>query len=270
MNDPSGDDEVARLQRLVYGANSTPDERRRAADALQELAVADAADQAADATSTLSEPSGGGAAEAPAVAGNDDAPDPDDDRRLGRRFALRVAAVAGAALVIGILAGWQLAQLTAADADAGALPTPSASPGPRLQADVLAAMPVAAETLAARVFLRPAVPEDMPDIPGMPEGTRITLSGGPAEFRLLATRSDGVRFYAARDGAELCLYVTFPEPADGAIALAGCTQEGRFPEDGIRVDGSSGQASIDATWHPDGSLQMGMLNAPLPGAPLPG
>jgi hypothetical protein len=270
MNDPSGDDDVARLQRLVYGANSTPEERRRAADELQALAVADAA-ATADGASAIPESAGGGAAEAPAMVGDDDTPDLEEDRGPGRRVALRIAVVAGAAaLVIGIIAGWQLSQLTAADADAGALPTPSASPGPRLQADVLAAMPVAAETLAARVFLRPAVPDDSPDMPGMPEGTRITLSGGPAEFRLLATRSDGVRFHAARDGAELCLYITFPQPSDGAIALAGCTQEGRFPEDGIHVNSSSGQASIDATWHPDGSLQIGMLNAPPPGAPLPG
>jgi len=160
------------------------------------------------------------------------------------------------------MAGWQLGQLSAADAtDAGASATPPASPGPLLQADVLAAMPVAAETLAARVFLREAVAQDTPGLPGLADNAMLTPGGGPLEFRLLATRSDGTQFFAARDsdGADLCFFITFTAEQ---TASAACTDGGRFPNEGLRLGASAGNGrdAVDATWRPDGSLQIGMLS----------
>jgi hypothetical protein len=273
----ASEDEVARLQRLVYGADSTPDERRRATEQLQTLATA--TDAAADPSPDAGErehPGGDASSSAgtqTAHAARRDSPAPDDEPGRGRRIAIRIGIVAGAAaLVLGIVAGWQLAQLSGADAaDAGpsaaltAVPTESA--GPRLQADVLAAMPVAAHTLAARVFLRPAVPEDTPDYPGESVAPRYTPGGGPLEFRRLATRADGTTFFAARDGEDLCLVIVFvPEP-DSISSMGTCTESGRFPNEGLQLSGSAGPGteSVDATWRPDGSIQIGVITGAPPG-----
>lgn len=278
MNHP--DDEVARLQRLVYGADSTTDERRRAAEELHELAKATDATarpspaEAGDPDPTDASGSADGAATAadtasssPAGAGD---PPPGDDPGRGRRLAIRIGVAAGVvALILGIVAGWQLGQLNGADAaDADALTAPTGSAGPRLQADVLAAMPVAAETLAARVFLRAAVPEDRPDLPGLREGAGMVPGNGPREFRLLATRADGIRFFAARDVDELCLfYVTPVSSPEGVTAIGTCTRGGRFPSEGLRLSGSGGGGaeSVDATWRPDGSLEIGVITEAPPG-----
>ena len=269
MNHPHDGAYVGRLQRLAYGADSTPEERRRAAEELQALA----ADAAANDATENSDPAAGGAAPTRAQAAAaaeatapDDAPEPDEEPGIGRRLVIRIGVAAGAAaLVLGVMAGWQLGQLSDADAaDAGSPKAPTASPGPLLQADVLAAMPVAAETLAARVFIRPAIGEDTPGLPGLLDTGGTTPGGGPLEFRLLATRVDGVEFFAARDGADLCLFVVFSAEQ---TATGTCTQGGRFPEEGLQLGASAGNGrdSIDATWHPDGSLQIGMLSG-APGA----
>jgi hypothetical protein len=269
MNHPHDDAHVGRLQRLAYGADSTPEERRRAADELKALAAGTPVNASPSPGPGDADSDGGGppstraqAAAAAAAAAPGDSPEPDDQPRLARRLVIRIGVAAGAAaLVLGVMAGWQLGQLGGADAaDAGAPAVPPASPGPLLQADVLAAMPVAAETPAARVFLRDAVAEDTPDLPGVADGIGMTPTGGPLEFRLLATRSDGTRYFAARDGADLCLFITFPAEPESLIATAGCTQSGRFPNEGVRVTGSGGQHSVDATWRPDGSLEIGMLS----------
>ncbi|MDQ0894327.1 hypothetical protein [Agromyces ramosus] len=276
------DDEVARLQRLVYGADSTADERRRAAEELHELAQAtDAAARPSPGSADIADSAGGtgstdgGATPAHAAASSptadvDDPPAPGAEAGFGRRLAIRVGVAGGAAaLVLGIVAGWQLSQLDGGDvADADALTAPTESAGPRLQADALAAMPVAAETLAARVFLRAAVPEDRPDLPGLREGAGMVPGNGPREFRLLATRADGIRFFAARDVDELCLfYVTPVSGPEGVTASGTCTRGGRFPNEGLRLSGSgsSGTESVDATWRPDGSLQIGVITGAPPG-----
>jgi hypothetical protein len=271
MNHPHDDDDVAHLQRLAYGADSTPEERHRAVDELRTLATA------TDATASLSpppDPAGatgatGGAVDpggAPAPAGSGTAASASaDEPGAGRRLAIRIGVITGAAaLVVGVVAGWQLGRLDGADAADSGAPAPATSPGPRLQADVLAAMPVATETLAARVFLREAVAEDAPDLPGLLDGTGLTPDGGPPEFRLLASRADGTRFFAAHDGDELCLFVLFtPEPSTTRV----CTDDGRFPVEGLRLVASaeSGRDSVDATWRPDGSLQMGTITGAPPG-----
>lgn len=276
MNQP--DDEVVRLQRLVYGADATPDDRRRAAEQLQALArVPDAAARTSpDGSGNRPADVAGGdesldvnAHEAEAAAARSSAAASDDEPRRGRRLAVRIGVVAGAAaLVLGVAGGWQLAQLSGADAAADGAPTvPTGSPGPRLQADVLAAMPVAAETLAARVFLRPAMPEDTPAIPTELIGPLATPGAAPPEFRLLATRADGTRFYAARDGADLCLFIVFAPVPDGISTMGSCTDGGRFPNDGLQLGGSGGPGteSVDATWRPDGSLQIGVITGAPPG-----
>ena len=224
-----------------------PSERRRAAEELQALA----ADAPANDASGNADPAVGGATAAPApkrrqqqdATAPDDAPEPDASPGLGRRLAIRIGVAAGAAaLVLGVMAGWQLGQLSGADAAEPESPSaPIASPGPRLQADVLAAMPVAADTLAARVFLRRGRRGGHARHPRPARyGAATTPGGGPLEFRLLATRADGTRFFAARDGADLCLLLTFPrsrlQPARAPRADGSPTEGLRLGDFGRRAD----------------------------------
>src|SRR5918993_784624 len=134
MNHPPDDGHVAHLQRLAYGADSTPEERRQAVDELRTLATETdvpglsrspeaagppgSADRAGGRGGTPA-PGGSGTAAAGAAPATTtaEAPAPDGEPGAGQRLAIRIGVVAGAAaLAVGVLAGWQLARL---DGDAG-------------------------------------------------------------------------------------------------------------------------------------------------------
>ncbi|WP_159604744.1 hypothetical protein [Agromyces humi] len=165
-----------------------------------------------------------------------------------------------AALVLGLIAGTQLDRLTGGTDARPSVAAPTVNPEPLLQADVLAAKPVALDTSAAEVFARPATPADVPALEG--QVGPIDFGAGPVETRLLFVGLDGVEIFAARDGDDLCLLVPTPEPGfNGA-----CTQDGRFPTDGLRVSGVSGTAAsgvdpvpLAVIWYPDGSVRVGLL-----------
>ncbi|WP_157372978.1 hypothetical protein [Agromyces sp. Root81] len=169
----------------------------------------------------------------------------------------RLIIAATAALVVGVLAGWQAGAREAGlqaehDADLAAA-SASAFPGPRTQAEYLESLPVAAESPAFDVFLRPATAADAPAA-----GPEMNFGNGQLEYRLLGTRADGLPIYAARDDSELCLFIEFG--TDGGVAT--CTDDGRFPAEGLRLDASmyaTSSPSIVVTWRPDGSLTMNML-----------
>jgi len=253
-------DDIARLERIAFGAGSTEEERRRAADELRSL-------REAEFEATSAEVGGADADPRPdesvgAAASGDEPADAAADAG-GRRMAVRVGVIVGAAaLVLGVVAGTQLDRLTGSAETGVPVTAPTVNPEPLLQADVLAAKPVALETPAATVFDRPATPEDLPQMAGMGR-MPVSFGGDPVDTRLLATRPDGVEVFAARHGADLCLLIpTSPEPGYGAT----CTDDGRFPieglllSDGARATPDGGTtASIVAIWYPDGSLHLGLL-----------
>lgn len=248
------DDRIARLERLLYGAEATAEEREEAARELLELqaaAVSERDDAAADAAGTSAETSVADA----------DGTEPDGaldtDRGGGgaaadqRRRVRRVLIAATAALVVGVLAGWQLGAREAEQQAELAAAADSVFPGPRTQADYLAALPVAADSPATEVFARPATAADVPGVPWMHD-----FGEGEAEVRLLATRGDDTSIYAVHDGGEYCLFILLPGLQAGTM---GCTEGGRFPLEGVNggmsIEGSP-DAYIDVTWRPDGSLSV--------------
>lgn len=245
-------DRIADLERLVYGSGASDDEREAATRELLELrasAVHESASADADADATA--PSGIDATGADGLAV--DMPPAAATAADPRRRVRRVIIAATAALVIGVLAGWQLGAREAEQQAELAAAAESVFPGPRTQAEYLAALPVAADSPAIEVFQRPATAADTPTT-----GTDMDFGNGPLEYRLLATRADGLPVYAARDDSELCLFVTF-----GVSGGSGtCTSDGRFPAEGLRLNGSvydASSPSVDVTWRADGSLSINML-----------
>jgi hypothetical protein len=249
-------DDIARLERIAYGAGSTEEERRHAADELRSLRDGEPAADGVDSVPSAAPE------DAPAAASGERSDDTSLDGG-GRRTIVRVGVIVGAAaLVLGMLAGSQLDRLTGGNDAGQPIAGPTVNPEPLLQADVLAAKPVALETPAATMFDRPATPEDLPQMSGVGR-VPVTFGGDPIDTRLLATRPDGVEVFAARRGIDLCLLISMnPEPGYSAS----CTEGGRFPTDGlvlgndggVTADGGS-TAPIVAIWYPDGSLHLGLL-----------
>lgn len=263
------DDDLARLQRIAFGSGSSDSER---ADAARELDLRraaaappppDPADEPGDGPSTPPTPPPPPEADA-APAG---ATAPVAPAAAGRRWLQLVVGVGAAALVVGLFAGWQLGSRGQATAEAPAS-TPPATPynGPRTLAEYIEALPLALETPAADVFARTLTADDVPDGLSMSDAR----TGAP-EFRLLATTNEGVRIYGSRDKLDLCLTVATPA-ATGleATAVGTCTEDGRFPEDGLLVNASTVREVADAdgstnfvltsfsvTWTADGRLAFG-------------
>jgi hypothetical protein len=159
-----------------------------------------------------------------------------------------VIIAATVALVVGVLAGWQLGAREAEQQAELAAAADSVFPGPRTQAEYLAALPVAADSPAIEVFDRPATDADVPALAwggGLDEAS--------PEIRLLATGADGIPAYAIREGEEYCLFLVFEADLS---ASATCTDTGRFPPEGLRLTTvmQGAQSGVDVTWRPDGSI----------------
>lgn len=245
-------DDIARLERIAFGAGSTEEERRRAADELRTLREAEFEAASAEVGGADADPRPD---ESVGAAASGDEPADATADAAGRRMAVRVGVIVGAAaLVLGVVAGTQLDRLTGSAETGVPVTAPTVNPEPLLQADVLAAKPVALETSAAEVFARPATPADVPELDG--QGGPIDFGAGPVETRLLFVGLDGVEIFAARDGDDLCLLVPTPDPGfNGA-----CTDDGRFPPEGLRVAVSGVDATSTAViWYPDGSVRVGLL-----------
>ncbi|WP_022890987.1 hypothetical protein [Agromyces subbeticus] len=257
-------DRLAHLQRIVYGTGTGASDSERA-EAARELVALTSPGQPAEtdgtgelspvrpSTSMPGDASAGTSVDASAGTTAGSAADFTEGPAVERPSWVRRAIIAAAAaLVIGVLAGWQLgAREAAADADRAASETAASAtpfPGPRTQAEFLASQPVAAGSAAAAVFLRPATDADVPPATLVPD-----FGNGAIETRLLATRSDGSRVFAGRDDSEYCLILTMGGDLGGA---ATCTSDGRFPHDGLNVGWSSSGATptFDVIWQADGTL----------------
>lgn len=260
---PEPDADLARLQRLAFGSGASDAERADAArelDALREARAAAAVEAeataaAADRSVSGNAEAGGGDAVGEPGAGPEAAPA--EATTTAPRTWLRRAIVVGvAALVVGLLAGWQLGTSMHATAES-VIPTPTATPfeGPRTMEEYLAEQPLASEVPAADVFLRPATEADASPMP-----TDSDLGLGPLEYRLLATSQDGTRFFVARSESDFCLVVVFADAFAGSAAS--CTGEGRFPKDGLGLIVSSGDMAgptVDAILDINGRLTFGTV-----------
>lgn len=242
-------DRIAALERLAYGSGASDDEREDAVRELLELRASVAHENITADSDAMSAPTGASGIDATGADGVDD---PELDGPVAasaadpRRRVRRVIIAATAALVVGVLAGWQLgAREAEQQAEQAAAPV---FPGPRTQAEFLASQPVAAESAAAAVFLRPATDADLPPTSMVPD-----FGNGPMETRLLATRADGSLVFAGRDDTEFCLVLAM---GDGLGGAGTCTTDGRFPHDGLSVGWSNSESatSLDVTWQADGSL----------------
>lgn len=250
--DATDDERLRRLQRLAFGADASTDERQAALDELDQLGQRDAA--AADEARAASPADSSDHAVQDLIV---DDPDPPPAPRRAKRLALRVGIITGTvAVVVGVVAGfavgWQAnpSQRTSTTAST-ASPGP-VNAGPRLHADVFAAMPMALETEAAHVFDRPRTSVDTPVLET--PLTEVTSLSGTVVTRLLATSSNGVVVFAARDATDLCLIAVIAE--GGAASV--CTQRGRFPSEGLSMSVSMGgpDVVVDVAWSPDGVLHL--------------
>ncbi|MFC9561632.1 hypothetical protein [Agromyces sp. NPDC056965] len=244
-------DRAADLERIVYGSGASDEERERAARELLELRAVPAAAAAAESADTSDATTETADAE---VAGVDLATAQTDDPVAAadpRRRLRRVIIATTAALVAGVLAGWQLGAREAQQQAELAAAAGSAFPGPRTQAEYLAALPPAADSPATEVFDRPATDADVPEALWLPDA-----GGADTDSRLLVTRADGTSIYAIHDGDEYCVQVILPVLQGGTM---GCTEGGRFPAEGLQVgmiiEGSP-EATVNVTWRPDGSLSV--------------
>ncbi|MFF2370448.1 hypothetical protein [Agromyces sp. NPDC058110] len=261
---PEPDDDLARLQRLAFGSGASDAERADAARELDALiaARADASAAEAEAEGADGTPGARAAAEGDAMPVAtpelaDDVPDGAEPAATRRTWLARPLVVGAAALVVGLLAGWQLGTGSLATADAsGSTPTPTPTPtfeGPRTMAEYLATQPLASDAPVGELFERPATDADVPPLP-----VDYDLGRGPLEFRALANRTgggaadaSGERFYfAARDEVDVCLLIM--TVSESSTAEMGCTDDGLFPVDGLRVGGVglslNGDLSIPTLW----------------------
>ncbi|MCD1571475.1 hypothetical protein [Agromyces mediolanus] len=240
----------AQLERLVYGAGASEEERAAAEHELTALRRRDAGADApagSDAPRDADAPAGSDAAPAPGAA-SDTVPAPSPDpapRAWYRSRALLVAASAAVfGLLLGGLVGWQLSRTAIVESGLG---TPIAGSG------------------AEALLLRSADFDDRPSVFDAESGIdrdslrRIATSDGGGE------RADrGVAAYGARstDGRELCLAVVWERMGGGGAA---CTSGGRIPPNGLTMEmGTSdptapnGILALRATWFADGTVQLGI------------
>lgn len=268
MDDIPHEERMRRLQRIAYGAVASDAER---AAALAELeALSRAPDTEAVHTDDDERAAGAGrlrgeqAEAAPPSREAEPAPAADGPAAAAR-FKWAIAA-AMAALVVGIAVGWQVG-LRHHELDGHHLVAVDSAD---IELSVDQVMPVPIESApAARVFARAADPTDAP----------LSLDRDDLlveSFRLLSTRSDGVRIYAARtlDSANVCVVIALPSvetPSEGVVSGgsgSACTSDGRFPGEGLTIGFSGqGRGAIRATWGVDGSVSVSPADSASPVAP---
>ncbi|MGI9824626.1 hypothetical protein [Agromyces sp. Marseille-Q5079] len=235
------DAEIARLQRIAFGSGATDAEREAAVRELAEAGSPDgspmlAVPRSAGPTMARSAEDASSAGAAPVAAASavaEQAP-----------TRIRWAIIAGAiALAAGLLIGWQLDTREPALEPAALLPTGSAEQE-LTYAEYLETLPLVADAEASEAFARVAVPSDQ-----LPASW---VRDGFFQARLLVALPDGTGVFAARREAEVCLIVA--SASEGGQSR--CTENGRFPETGIRVISMQGEGWFDVTWAPDGTVSV--------------
>lgn len=257
MDGTAHEERRRRLQRIVYGADASPDERAAAEAELQELADA-AASAAASAPAAMAPPTEVTADDADSTNRPGDADVP--DHRSGTTNAIRWAIGAGvAALVAGIAVGIGISGLTADPAEPGspgaigdvaqpgATADPAALTGPGTPVEL---------TPVYEVFAREQRASD-----ALAEDILTGSNLDRTSARLLMTRSDGARLYAATlgEGADMCIVVAMPELGAGTA----CTDGGILPPEGLTVSfGFDQTLLIVASLHPDGTAGLSAAEQP--------
>ncbi|MFD6056049.1 hypothetical protein [Agromyces sp. NPDC060279] len=240
----------ARLERLVYGAGASAEER---AAAERELAALRHGDAGADAPAGSDGPPDPGAptepdgppapdaAPADAAADPGAAPAPTPDAPPRRWHRSRTVLVGASAVVFGLLlggvAGWQLSRAAIAESGLG--------------------IPIAGSGAEA-MLQRPADFDDRPSLFDAESGIdRDTL-------RRIGSAESGVAAYGARstDGRELCLAVIWDRMGGGGTT---CTNGGDFPPNGLTMEIGTNDPAVEnglltlrATWFADGTVQLGI------------
>jgi len=266
MDELGHDERLRRLQRLAYGAVASDAERAAAVAEIEALRRerereqpvldedSDSALNATDAAATR-RPGLAPALEAP-MATLPSTPN---------RYRWTVA-VGTAALVTGIVVGWQIG-LRMHELN-GEHPGYVGTPDVRLAAGTPVPVPIDAAP-ASEVFDRAPAAGDRPT--GLDQDHLLDDS-----YRLLSTRSDGVRIYAARtsDAENVCVVLTLPTvetPSGGVVpggAGSACTHDGFFPGEGLTF-GLSGQGreTISVSWRLDGSVSVSPADSLAPVVP---
>lgn len=245
MHDVAHDERMRRLQRLAYGAVASDADRAAAVAELEELRR----QREAEPESDLAEPVPSPIAPTPLPPAAVDA----GTEASARPFRWAIAAGV-AALLVGVVVGWQVgarAPASAPDATDQALGgAMSLSVGP---GEV--SVPVT-DSAAYAAFDRPASATDA--LPG-----EIPDWVDPASVRLLATTPDGLAVFGAKARAtpDVCVIIVRPTATVGAS----CTVKGAFEEGRLRADHyMQGEGLAWATWHADGSVQIGSRQGAVP------
>lgn len=268
MDELGHDERLRRLQRLAYGAVASDAERAAAVAEIE--ALRREREQAHEASTSDGDREGPRApADAAAIpdpvselasssAGAGEAPAPNR-----YRWAITIGATA---LVVGVAVGWQAGlRMHELSVDHH---VSVGTPDVRLVTDTLMSVPIEAAPATA-VFDRDRVPGDAPV--GFDHEHLADDS-----FRLLSTRSDGVRIYAARtaDAANVCVVITLPTletPSEGVVpggAGSACTDDGLFPGQGItQALSGQGRGTISVSWRLDGSVSVSPADSVVPPGP---
>ncbi|WP_448808232.1 hypothetical protein [Agromyces bauzanensis] len=254
MDEPQLDERMRHLQRIAYGAVASDVERAAALAELDALRRAHRAEAEAhaDVETHIAAPAGSSepAGALPELSLGD-APHHDPARPL--KWAITVGT---AALLVGVAVGWHFGSRMPAPE-----PTDQAL-GAGLSLSVGPAAPISvpvAGSAANAVFDRPAAVTDSPAVE-IPDDWI-----DPASLRLLATTPEGLAVYAAqaldRATPDVCVIVVRSNASVGAS----CTVKGMFEEGRLSADHYlQGEGQVVATWHADGSVQVGSRSVVVP------
>ncbi|WP_448002356.1 hypothetical protein [Agromyces bauzanensis] len=254
MHEPPRDERMRHLQRVAYGAVASDAERAAALAELESLRQEHRAEAEAhaDAEARIAAPVG--APQSPAVLPElvvGEATERDPARTL--KWAITVGT---AALLVGVAVGWHFGSRMPAPE-----PTDQAL-GAGLSLSVGPATPISvpvAGSAAYAVFDRPAAVTDSPAVE-IPDDWI-----DPASLRLLATTPEGLAVYGAqaldRATPDVCVIVVRSNASVGAS----CTVKGMFEEGRLSADHYlQGEGLVVATWHADGSVQVGSRSVVVP------
>ena len=230
---------IRALQRIAYGADSSDEERARAAAELAELTAPPPEVAPRDAGSESGPPSSpdqglraderADAAGATELSGDASASDAEssegfagvaaDDDSTRRRLIRWAAIAAGIGLVVGVALGWAAGQREPETSTSSSrLFDEANSPDPGMPLDDTALLPLFDRLPLAAEAIRVASIDDSID---------------EASVRLLASRTDGPSAFLARtvDGSDVCLVLLLPA---GPFRRA-CTAGGIVPIDGLAI-----------------------------------
>ncbi|WP_430646981.1 hypothetical protein [Agromyces sp. GXS1127] len=237
---------LGELQRLAFGRGSTETERMSAAAQLHAMQSGAVEGDGTEHPRVLAED---GAPPVPAPSATVDGGNgaPVDPPARAAWITSRSAILAGLALAVGIVLGWQVSGSVARANPGAKADTATDVSEVRLEYFAIPVRDTAVWVIMERESREgdPTLRSDGPFDPQI----------DPASVLFLQERADGVRLFGARtaDGDNLCMIV---ELADSSAAS--CTSDGTMPEGGLSIVGVFEQpyGGIGATWRPDGTSSL--------------